>query len=57
MVEAFDKTGSKKVYGIDLGTTYSAIAVVDGANNATIIPNTEGDRITASAVFFEPTDE
>ena len=57
MVATCDKTGSKKVYGIDLGTTYSAIAVVDGANNATIIPNTEGDRITASAVFFEPTDE
>ena len=57
MVATCDKTESKKVYGIDLGTTYSAIAVVDGANNANVIPNTDGDRITASAVFFEPTDE
>ena len=52
-----DEIKAKKVYGIDLGTTYSAIAVVDDTNNANIIPNVEGDRITASAVFFEPTGE
>ena len=47
----------KKVYGIDLGSSFSAIAVVDETDNAVVIPNTEGDRITASAVYFEPTDE
>lgn len=52
-----EEAKTKKVYGIDLGTTYSAIAVVDDTNNAIVIPNTEGDRITASAVFFEPGDE
>ena len=48
---------NKKVYGIDLGTTYSAIAVVNEEGRAEIIPNAEGDRITASAVFFESSDE
>jgi len=52
-----DEIKAKKVYGIDLGTTYSAIAVVDETNTAKILPNAEGDRITASAVFFEPTGE
>ena len=52
-----DEIKAKKVYGIDLGTTYSAIAVVDDTNNAAIIPNTEGERITPSAVFFESTGE
>ena len=52
-----DEIKAKKVYGIDLGTTYSAIAVVDDTNNANIIPNVEGDRITASAVFFESAGE
>jgi molecular chaperone DnaK (HSP70) len=57
MVEAFDKTGSKKVYGIDLGTTYSAIAAVNEEGQAEIVPNADGDPKTASAVFFEPSDE
>ena len=52
-----EEAKAKKVYGIDLGTTYSAIAVVDDTNNAVVIPNTEGDRITASAVFFESSGE
>ena len=48
---------TKKVYGIDLGTTYSAIAVVNEEGRPEIVPNLDGDRITASAVFFEPSDE
>ncbi|MHC4708888.1 MAG: Hsp70 family protein [Planctomycetota bacterium] len=42
--------------GIDLGTTFSAIAVLDGIGKPEIIPNQDGDRITPSAVHF-PEDE
>ncbi|MFW9923122.1 MAG: molecular chaperone DnaK [Candidatus Thorarchaeota archaeon] len=38
-----------KVVGIDLGTTNSAIAYMEGGN-PTIIPNNEGGRITPSVV-------
>ncbi len=43
----------KSVYGIDLGTTYSAIAFVDEYGKAEIIPNSDNERITPSAVFFD----
>lgn len=41
------------VVGIDLGTTYSAIAYVDEHGDPKIIPNEKNDRITPSVVFFE----
>ncbi|NLS45635.1 MAG: molecular chaperone DnaK [Firmicutes bacterium] len=40
-----------KVVGIDLGTTNSAIAVIEGGN-PTIIVNAEGARLTPSVVGF-----
>lgn len=43
----------EKIYGIDLGTTYSAISVINADGKPEIIPNTEGNPITASAVYFE----
>lgn len=41
------------VVGIDLGTTFSAIAYVNEHGKPEIIPNREGERITPSAVLFD----
>lgn len=38
--------------GIDLGTTFSAVAVINPAGKAEIVANADGERITASAVSF-----
>jgi molecular chaperone DnaK len=40
-----------KVIGIDLGTTNSCVAVLDGAE-AVVVPNSEGSRTTPSMVAF-----
>ena len=42
-----------KIIGIDLGTTYSAIATLDDLGNPEIIPNPENNnKITRSAVYI-----
>ena len=43
---------SKKVVGIDLGTTFSAIAHVNEHARPEIIPNDESDRMTPSVIMF-----
>ena len=45
-----------KVLGIDLGTTNSCMAVMEGGE-PTVIPNTEGGRTTPSVVAFSKTGE
>jgi molecular chaperone DnaK len=45
-----------KVIGIDLGTTNSCVAVIEGGE-AVVIPNAEGARTTPSVIGFSKTGE
>ena len=42
-----------KIFGIDLGTTYSCIAYVDEYDKAVVVQNFENERTTPSVVYFE----
>ena len=44
-----------KAIGIDLGTTFSAVAVLEGGK-ATIIPSSEGERTTPSVVTIKDSE-
>ena len=43
----------KKIFGIDLGTTYSSVAYVDEYGKAVVVPNMDNQHTTPSVVFFD----
>ena len=43
----------KKIWGIDLGTTYSCISYVDEHGKPVVVKNLEGELTTPSVVFFD----
>ncbi|MFW5967702.1 MAG: Hsp70 family protein, partial [Persicimonas sp.] len=45
-----------KIIGIDLGTTNSVVAIMEG-NEPEVITNQEGSRTTPSVVAFDEDDE
>jgi molecular chaperone DnaK len=51
-----ETNGSKKIVGIDLGTTNSVVSVLEGAN-PTVITNSEGNRTTPSVVAYTANGE
>src|SRR5438045_2725748 len=44
---------SRKAVGIDLGTTFCAIAHIDAYGKPQIIPHAESERITPSFILFD----
>lgn len=46
----------EKPIGIDLGTTFSAVAWVDGSGHSAMLTNAEGDLLTPSVVLFGDTE-
>lgn len=46
----------KKIFGIDLGTTYSSIAYVDEYGKTVVLSNSENQHVTPSVVFFDGED-
>jgi molecular chaperone DnaK len=46
----------EKIIGIDLGTTNSVVAIMEGTEPK-VIPNAEGNRLTPSVVAFTPKGE
>src|SRR5580700_9867238 len=53
MTENLSLRKHRKAVGIDLGTTFSAIAHIDAYGKPQIIPNGESERITPSVILFD----
>lgn len=48
---------ANRIFGIDLGTTYSCIAYIDENEKPVVLKNAEGDLTTPSVVHFESPEE
>ena len=48
-----DQPTNRKAVGIDLGTTFCAIAHIDAYGKPQIVPNAESERITPSVILFD----
>jgi molecular chaperone DnaK len=48
-----DKPLNRKAVGIDLGTTFCAVAHIDAYGKPQIVPNAENERITPSVILFD----
>src|SRR5439155_25951107 len=46
-------SGAGKLVGIDLGTTFSAIATLDDRAQPVTLPNRDGEMLTPSAVLID----
>ena len=44
------------IAGIDLGTTYSTLAILNSIGKPQIVPNADGERLTPSAIYFDEDD-
>ena len=49
-------TAKRLAIGIDLGTTFSAVASLDDLGRPYTLDNAEGDKLTPSAVFFDESE-
>jgi molecular chaperone DnaK len=46
----------RNIAGIDLGTTFSALALLNAIGKPEVVANAEGERLTPSAIFFDEDD-
>jgi molecular chaperone DnaK len=53
MIDLENATSPRKAVGIDLGTTFCAVAHIDAYGKPQIIPNAENERITPSVILFD----
>jgi molecular chaperone DnaK len=44
------------IVGIDLGTTFSELAILNAIGKPEIVPNADGERIMPSAIYFDEED-
>ncbi len=51
-----DQPTNRKAVGVDLGTTFCAIAHIDAYGKPQIVPNAESERITPSVILFDGTN-
>ncbi len=56
VINESENDGGEVIVGIDLGTTFSAIAWVNPQGNVEVLPNSDGYSTTPSVLFFDGDD-